>query len=62
MLGDVPVAGVLELDNAWPNIIPSKWITYFTVGPSTKRWPGCPTWAERRPSAPSTARTDGSTW
>ncbi|GAB3834447.1 VOC family protein [Dactylosporangium cerinum] len=32
MLGDVPVAGVLELDNEWPNIIPSKWITYFNVG------------------------------
>ncbi|MBO4205712.1 VOC family protein [Micromonospora echinofusca] len=31
MLGDVPVAGVLELDNAWPNLIPSKWITYFAV-------------------------------
>ncbi|MET7397323.1 VOC family protein [Dactylosporangium sp. NPDC005572] len=31
MLGDVPVAGVLELDNEWPNLIPSKWITYFTV-------------------------------
>ena len=32
MLADVPVAGVLELDNEWPNIIPSKWITYFNVG------------------------------
>ncbi|MFG2043503.1 VOC family protein [Dactylosporangium sp. NPDC048998] len=31
MLGDVPVAGVLELDNEWPNLIPSKWITYFNV-------------------------------
>ncbi|GHJ15987.1 VOC family protein [Micromonospora sp. AKA38] len=31
MLGDVPVAGVLELDNDWPNPIPSKWITYFAV-------------------------------
>ncbi|GAA1042686.1 VOC family protein [Virgisporangium ochraceum] len=31
MLGDVPVAGVLELDNQWPNIVPSKWITYFSV-------------------------------
>jgi uncharacterized protein len=32
MLGDVPVAGVLELDNEWPNQLPSKWITYFSVG------------------------------
>ncbi|WDZ83685.1 VOC family protein [Micromonospora cathayae] len=31
MLDDVPVAGVLELDNEWPNLIPSKWITYFAV-------------------------------
>ncbi|MER6112871.1 VOC family protein [Streptomyces hirsutus] len=31
MLGDVPVAGVLELDNEWPNRLPSKWITYFGV-------------------------------
>ncbi len=31
MLGDTPVAGVLELDNEWPNLIPSKWITYFSV-------------------------------
>ncbi|RIV40546.1 VOC family protein [Micromonospora radicis] len=31
MLGDVPVAGVLELDNDWPNLIPAKWITYFAV-------------------------------
>lgn len=32
MLGETPVAGVLELDNEWPNLIPSKWITYFSVG------------------------------
>ncbi|MEV5446932.1 VOC family protein [Streptomyces sp. NPDC052644] len=31
MLADVPVAGVLELDNAWPNPIPSTWVTYFAV-------------------------------
>ncbi|WP_326553862.1 VOC family protein [Micromonospora sp. NBC_01813] len=31
MLADVPVAGVLALDNDWPNLIPSKWITYFAV-------------------------------
>ncbi|MFI7079390.1 VOC family protein [Micromonospora sp. NPDC049903] len=31
MLDDVPVAGVLALDNDWPNLIPSKWITYFAV-------------------------------
>ncbi|MFY1638175.1 VOC family protein [Solwaraspora sp. WMMB335] len=31
MLGDLPVAGVLELDNEWPNLIPAKWITYFAV-------------------------------
>jgi uncharacterized protein len=31
MLGDVPVAGVLELDNQWPNIVPSKWVTYLSV-------------------------------
>lgn len=30
-LDDVPVAGVLELDNAWPNCVPSRWITYFGV-------------------------------
>ncbi|MEC9051033.1 MAG: VOC family protein, partial [Actinomycetota bacterium] len=30
-LGDVPVAGVLELDNDWPNLIPSQWIAYFNV-------------------------------
>ncbi|GAA3941002.1 VOC family protein [Actinomadura viridis] len=30
-LGDVPVAGVLELDSAWPNVVPSRWITYFAV-------------------------------
>ncbi|MDG4771343.1 VOC family protein [Solwaraspora sp. WMMD792] len=31
MLGDVAVAGVLALDNDWPNLIPAKWITYFAV-------------------------------
>lgn len=31
MLGETPVAGVLELDNEWPNLLPSKWITYFSV-------------------------------
>lgn len=31
LLGDVPVAGVLKLDSEWPNVIPSKWITYFSV-------------------------------
>lgn len=31
MLDDVPVAGVLALDNEWPNLIPAKWITYFAV-------------------------------
>ncbi|SEG86358.1 hypothetical protein SAMN04489712_11961 [Thermomonospora echinospora] len=30
-LGDVPVAGVLELDNKWPNLVPSKWLPYFSV-------------------------------
>ncbi|MGI5200673.1 VOC family protein [Spirillospora sp. CA-108201] len=30
-LGDVPVAGVLEMDNEWPNLVPSKWVTYFSV-------------------------------
>lgn len=30
-LGDVSVAGVLKLDNEWPNIVPSTWVTYFTV-------------------------------
>ena len=30
-LGDVPVAGVLQLDNEWPNQLPAKWITYFSV-------------------------------
>ena len=39
-LDDVPVAGVLEMDNAWPNFVPSKWITYFGVtelGPAIAR-------------------------
>ncbi|MFY1699836.1 MULTISPECIES: VOC family protein [unclassified Solwaraspora] len=31
MLDDVAVAGVLALDNEWPNLIPAKWITYFAV-------------------------------
>lgn len=30
-LDDAPVAGVLEMDNAWPNYVPSRWITYFSV-------------------------------
>lgn len=30
-LGDVSVAGVLKLDNEWPNVVPSTWVTYFTV-------------------------------
>jgi len=30
-LGAVPVAGVLELDNDWPNLLPSQWIAYFNV-------------------------------
>ncbi|GGM27906.1 VOC family protein [Micromonospora yangpuensis] len=31
MLADTPVAGVLALDNEWPNLIPARWITYFAV-------------------------------
>lgn len=30
-LGGVPVTGVLEMDSTWPNLVPSKWITYFAV-------------------------------
>lgn len=30
-LGEVAVAGVLRLDNDWPNLVPSTWITYFSV-------------------------------
>lgn len=30
-LGDVPVAGVLALDDEWPNPMPSRWITYLSV-------------------------------
>lgn len=29
--GEVPVAGVLELDSEWPNVLPSTWIAYFAV-------------------------------
>ncbi|MBM9461175.1 VOC family protein [Nocardioides sp. zg-536] len=28
---DRPVAGLLELESTWPNLLPSKWITYFGV-------------------------------
>lgn len=30
-LDDVSVAGILKLDNDWPNVVPSTWVTYFTV-------------------------------
>lgn len=30
-LDEIPVAGILELDNEWPNLLPSTWITYFAV-------------------------------
>ncbi|MDP3891464.1 VOC family protein [Nocardioides sp.] len=30
-LEDEPVAGVLELDNVWPNVLPAQWIPYLRV-------------------------------
>lgn len=30
-LDEVAVAGVLQLDNLWPNLVPSTWISYFNV-------------------------------
>jgi predicted enzyme related to lactoylglutathione lyase len=30
-LDDVAVAGVLRMDNDWPNLVPSTWVTYFSV-------------------------------
>ena len=30
-LGDAAVAGVLEMDNDWPNLVPSSWVSYFHV-------------------------------
>lgn len=30
-LDDQPVAGLLSLESAWPNVMPARWVPYFSV-------------------------------
>ena len=30
-LDDLPVAGVLELEGEWPNVLPARWVPYLSV-------------------------------